>query len=46
MRPDYGFVQPAEITLPITTLSGKAQIYLRLPAIEAGMDDAIYIQSG
>ena len=43
MQLDYGFVQPAEITLPITTLSGKAQMYLKLPAIEAGMDDAIYI---
>jgi len=43
MQLDYGFVQPAEITLPITTLSGKARIYLKLPAIEARMDDAIHI---
>ncbi len=43
MQLDYGLVQPAEITLPITTLSSKAQIYLKLPAIEEGLDDAIYI---
>ncbi|HMR68157.1 MAG TPA: hypothetical protein PKE64_29440 [Anaerolineae bacterium] len=27
----------------LTTLGGKAQVYLKLPAIEAGMDDVIYI---
>ena len=46
MQLDHGFVQPAEITLSITVLSSKARIYLKLPAIEAGMNLGIYSSGG
>jgi len=39
---EYGLVQPSEVTMPVTVLSGKAQIYLKLPAMTTGMDLDIY----